>query len=341
MRRPAPELFIFTMLLIFTVSVPAIANAHALQRAVGLFDGNESTRLGTLFLIHDRVGLYHYIQGYFANLTTRAKELDLRDRWDFRWIAITLSNGDGAGYSSEGYKLDFPYIAPPSGGFHGGPDDEEPFFWHTELEFEANHLEGVDSYFGLLNRQLIGDQEKEIYLVLHNPADPKTILLLDHGSFGIIVGPVLYDGPYPLEYDPENPEYPNNAFNAAWIEVALENSGFFGYTVIPTCETCGFSFDQSIGRHEKRRLKEPTASGLFPPKTLGLRPKPHEGAHFYYMRRRPTAAPGPPRPGYSSGARWQGASFPHGFKSDLRHYPSGFFVSGLISSSIMDFALGD
>ena len=241
MRKPGPELFILAMLLIFAVLVPAAVHAQVIQRAVGLFDGGENTRLGTLFALHDRIGLYHDIQGYFANLTTRAKELDLRERWDFRWIAITVSNKDGAGYSSDGRKLNFPYIVPPSGGFSGGPDDEEPFFWHTELEFEANHLEGVDSYFGLLNRQLVGDDEKEVYLVLHNPADPKTILLLDHGNFGIIVGPVLYEGPYPLEYYSEDPEYPNNEANAAWIQTALENSGFYGYTVVPTCETCGFA----------------------------------------------------------------------------------------------------
>ena len=227
--------------IIMALAATAPVHAQDLERSVGIYDGDEYVGLGTLDVYYELVGANHYVDGYFSNYTNKAIDLDTYGGWDFRWIVIEVSNEDGAYSSADGTPLSFPYVWPPSGGFAGDPNDSEPFFWSTVADFDENHTEGVDSYLGAIYKQEVGDSDQQFYLVLHNPAHPKTILLLDNGDFGITVGTTGHVGPYAVAGT--NGGVISNAIaKAQTVKDALENAGFFDYIVLAVCDGCGFSF---------------------------------------------------------------------------------------------------
>ena len=237
---------VMTLVLLIPVSVAA------LEQKVGLYNNGIYTPLGTLSADHENGGIDAFLESIYPFAGT----LDKTQGWDYRWLMVVFGS-DQTVKDSSGAVIEYPTAYPPAGGTNLEPNDTDPFFWDTEDVWPEMHSEGELSYYGYQYQaerfEPGGDEIVEVFSVLYNPAHPKKIVLLENGSFtfGLFYS-TAYNEQYGLTGSQLIPPFNaktdlgreiNTQATADYLEEALENAGFDGWTVIPTCSKCAFSLN--------------------------------------------------------------------------------------------------
>ena len=215
----------------------------ALTEDVGIYENGGYIELGSLTyrFLEDYDGL-SLMQAYMQFLTPAAMKLDTEEGYDFRWILYAYAANYSFNCGNRRYSA--PWVVHVPGGCGALPHDEEPFWWDTADVWPYEHIDGEYSFFStrvdLANYQG-GDYEEGVaFLVLYHPNDPKKVVFLENGYI-----PFRIDSTGFSHYLPEDMDaaFLNSAVNAAMVEETIEFTGFPGdWEVIPTCETCGFTY---------------------------------------------------------------------------------------------------
>ena len=185
-------------------------------------------RLGDLSAEYQGEGQY---QAVFDSMSEVATLLDTEGDWEFRWLTVIRSSTVSLTDSNDN-AITNPHVSPPAGGYYTLSYDANPFWW-DDGGFPTADEEGVRKvFYSAFPAEMTATLFAETYLVLTNQAYPKTIFLLENGSF---------------EYGHFNNFLTPTAItkniesNEDNIIEALENSGFTDWDVVPTCRYCDFA----------------------------------------------------------------------------------------------------
>ena len=222
------------------VVVAAPFSAWALQEQPTMYNNGVLATLGTLTAEYEGPAVDAFLETY----TPFGKSLD-NGGWDFRWLMV-VNTSTRVPLDKNGNTLEFPYVYPPAGDLVGSSSDNAPFVWDDSV-FAARHTEGSLSYYGFeYIPDRFGEEEGElvqVFLVAVKQNVANKMVLLNRGSFAFlfnnnsIVDPII--NPYVELADQGYVE--NSQKTADDLEIALANSGFGNWQVVPSCSGCAFS----------------------------------------------------------------------------------------------------
>ena len=216
-----------------------------LSQEVGYWDNGEMVPLGALESSYNRLGDpegFHTLRAYFILDTPLGISLD--DEYDYRWFQVLVEDDPPYAVTADNRQLTtIPFVDPPPGGYQyqlPEGDDYDPFYWNTLTEWPFFHGEGVGtSITDRPARYTSGRTIFETCVVLYDPDNPGECKLLDNSCFtwgmditgfrSFVRGAFL--NPEPVE-DSNTPEH------AAYLEEALENTGFADWNIVATCPAC-------------------------------------------------------------------------------------------------------
>ena len=236
MKRTTKGLLSIVLMLI----VAAPISAWALEQQPSLYNNGAIATLGKLSADYEGAAVDAFMETY----STFARSLDSAG-WDFRWLMVVTSS-TRVPLDASGTALEFPYVYPPAGNLTGTAKDNDPFLWDNDV-WPERHTEGSLSYYGFeYISDRFGAEEGElvqVFLVLTKNTVPNKMVLVDKGSFAFlfsndsIVDPII--NPY-IELA-EDGYVENSQRTADDLEIALANSGFGDWEVVPSCRGCAFS----------------------------------------------------------------------------------------------------
>ena len=250
MRSVCAQYSRFFVILVFAMIIPV--SVAALEQRVGIYNNAIFMPLGALSADHEG----GEIDAFLESLSPFAAGLDKTQGWDYRWLMVVFGSNQTV-MNASGTEVDYPMVYPPAGGTDQATFDSDPFFWDTEAVWPERHLEGEVSYFGYQypaeRFEPGGDEIAEAFIVLYNPAYPKKIVLLENGSFAFgLFYSTEYNEQYGLTGSQLIPPFNaktdlgreiNTQSTADYLEEALANAGYDGWTVIPSCSKCSFSLN--------------------------------------------------------------------------------------------------
>ena len=216
-----------------------------LTQEVGYWDNGELVPIGSLESSYNRLGDpegFHTLRAYF--ILDNPLGISLDDDYDYRWLQVLTEDDPPYAVTADNKQLStIPFVDPPPGGYlYQLPegDDHDPFYWNTLTEWPFFHGEGVGtSLTDRPARYTSGNTIFETCVVLYDPDNPNECKLLDNGCFtwgmeitgfrSFVRGAFL---------DPVPVENSNTDEHAAYLEEALENTGFADWNIIATCPEC-------------------------------------------------------------------------------------------------------